>query len=302
MSQLEEKFLKDRKMLNAVYDLLPVGKEVQNLGADAIADTVGINHSTATRSIAVFVELGILSRRLEYGTPANGLTPGRHYHYTLLLDRKEAFLRFDSWVVKERERIAQNRAEGNRLSGEKRRGRKIGPKAKAEETPLLGVITDTTPVAIATSDKEETRAIAGEVDPTLRNAVREAIRNAANGPDQSLALVEAVRQYHGRTKQIETKVRELEKVAAEIGVTIDTSKVMDSMSFKRDPDMELLALLLPYIAVLERKAERLGEQIADQRTKLQGYDQLRTENGRLRAQNERLIGSRSATATAVPAS
>lgn len=303
---LEVSYEREREMLTKLYTLFPLNVEQRDVNVDELAVTLGLpSISNAGRAARIFEDLGILTRRLEYGG-GNGLSFGRHYHWTLLKPLDEARALHEKNIAERAAQTEANRAKGNAEGGKARAGsRKIEGKfvkpgevesstpswlrPPGEPTPVVEKATD---VVVATNEAEEVKAIAGpEADSTLRATVSEALKGARD-PDHSEALVEAVRQYVGRTQKVRVKVAELERAAAELGITVDPGKVFAAMDFEVDPRMEELKLMLPYIATLEQRVARQGETIADQRERLKGFDQLKREVETLRAQNQRLIGAR----------
>src|SRR5512141_2478120 len=80
---------KRRIVLDRLYDRLPVNEETRDVSTEDFAGD-GVHPQAAKDYIREMVDIGILTRRMEYGTPSNGLTAGRHFHYTLRMSLDEA--------------------------------------------------------------------------------------------------------------------------------------------------------------------------------------------------------------------
>lgn len=143
-------------------------------------------------------------------------------------------------------------------------------------------------VTVATSDREETRAIAGP-EPDRRAGW--APLAPARKLDDAEALIAAARIYRDRATKIESKIRELQTLATELGVTnFDPAALVASLHFERDERLELVAKLLPTIDALETRVKRLGETIAANRDKVLNYDRLAQEHKKLSDRNSSLTG------------
>lgn len=279
---IEGYFEKEQKLLDILYADWPVGEERRLNQAD-ITDT--INLASISKAMRHFESLGIFTKRLVFGQ-VNTPDMGRHFYYTLLMSKDEAQKVLALSTDERRKGSYENYAHGGKKSGDVRRGKPQSAKQANHELLM------STAAVLATNDKEEVRAIAGdEPISSLATRLKEARRTAAV-PDESAALVEAARQYAGRSGAIKDKIKELEEIATQLGMTIDTSQMLGAVSFEPDPVLETVALALPYITSLENRIAHQGETIAEQRTKLEGYDALKTANRRLSEQNQRLIGEK----------
>ena len=293
---VEGMYQKEREVLKSLYQYLEPGKEERDFGAPKLATMIGIHASSVGSAMKLFESLGILTRRLEYGTPANGLQPGRHYHYLLLKSEAEATTLHEQSIVTRRKAAIEGRLAADRKSGEARRGKSY-PKDATNGQTMNGHTADATiapepepepKVALATRPEEETRAIAGDVDTTLRGAFSEVLKNLQTR-DESYALVEAARQYAQRATFIRQKIGEFEAVADKMGISFDRDKFIESLQFREDERLDHVRLVLPYINRLEDIVERQGRQLADQRVKIRDYDQLKSDNTRLTERNRDLV-------------
>lgn len=295
MSRMFDQYLvKENQLLAAIYDQWPVGEEQLNINQDAIAP--GMSPSAVGKAMRQFESLGIVTKRMTYGDPtADAPNIGRRYHYTLLVTREDAEGVLAISQYGRKNESDRHHAEANDRGAASRRGHKQ-PRKEHAATPVMDTSEGT---ALATNSTEEVRAIAGdEPDNSLAGRIRDARRVSGALPDESGALVEAARQYQGRSGELKIKVAELEAVARDLGMTIDTGQLMASVSIEPDPVLEVVAQTLPYINGLEQRIARQAETIAEQRERLKGYDELRNENRRLHEQNQRLISGRVVSAQA----
>lgn len=287
---IEQYYDKERTLLDYLYDNWPMGVEVMNVNQKTLVPELGL--SATGSAMRIFEGLGILSKRLEYGkagTPAFG----RHYHYTLLVGRETALTRLEDSIDERRTAATQHAAEGNRKSSEARKGRSYGGR-KPKSEPV-----STSALAIARYDDENTRAIVGEDAPSsVAFRLREA---GVRKPDEAAALVEAARQYTNRNSTLTSKIAELEAVAKELGMTVNTdlltASITDAIDLEPDPVLEIVAQVLPYIEQVERNVKTLTDRLVEAMDKNRELDGLRREVRTLREQNQRLIGQRATGAT-----
>lgn len=290
---IDQYFERERALLDVLYDKWPVGQEVKGVNQDNISD---INRSAVGKALRQFEALGILTKRMTFGDPDTGIKFGRQYHYTLLVPKSVAVEVVEASIRERQDQATTNREQGNKQGADARRGRPLGKK----EVKPVAINVETPRVALAANETEEVRAIAGDdADTTLRIAFQSASRGRY--PDESAALVEAARQYAGRSTALGSKIAELEAVAKSLGMTIDTEALKATVSFEPDPGLELVSHVLPYIDKLEKRVESLGQTIVEMRAKVQENEQLRNENRRLKAANERAIATRVAEQQAAAA-
>jgi hypothetical protein len=268
----------ERKMLAALYRALPnVGQEYRSQVGAQIGAGAGFNRNVANEDLRLFAELGIFSRRVEYGIPSrNGMQAGRHWHWTVLLAKEEAEQRL---AVYQEQRLldhAENRKSGIAKSAGTRRGQ-----SHVNRSETLAVATDPT---------EETRAIAGPDAPTIGDLAPAAMK--ALRRDEIAALIEATRQYQNRHATILGKLDELATMAKEIGVTFSKERALESITLDTDERLEAIALVLPHIDRLDEMATRLTNQITAQSAKVRDYDKVVAENNRLKSRVEDLVSRR----------
>jgi hypothetical protein len=285
-----------------MYELLgEVGVETRDLSSKRLGELAG-DPSEAGRYATKFEQLGFVKRRLEYGHPSNGMSTGRHYHWTLLVPYDEAKRTLDAVQAVELVEHEKKMSEGNRRSSEKRRGR---PQPKKNTMPTEspkrnGQLLDDNGmgVALAKRESEEVRAITGPERPTLADAMPREVLELRR--DEAYALVAATRQYVQRADTLRAKIADLERSAADMGVTIDSTKLVNALHFRPDERMEVIRPLLPIIDRLERVVERQVQTIDQLRERLNGYDQLRRDVEKLRKQNERLLAAQVVRSNSAP--
>lgn len=284
----ETKFAKEQRVLNELYKRMEPLVELRDQNAKKIGDDLGIG-AAADGYVNTFVELGILERRLEYGTPQNRLSPGRHFHWTLLLPRAEA------------QRVLNESQEARRVTNHENRSNGVAKRPKRPVKTITPpfiptpVVTKATPV-MATSPEEEVRAIAGpDRDERMGDLMKANIK--ALRKDDGGALVEAARQYQNRIGTFKTKVEELASLAIASGIVFDKEMAMKAVSVDVDERLEVVASLLPYIDRLEQTLERLGGQLASQSGKIRDYDNMHNENIRLKERVRQMISARALPAT-----
>jgi DNA-binding MarR family transcriptional regulator len=107
---------RERILLQALYNEMPIGVEVKFMRASRVADKLGISTGFVDSAVRTFEELGILTRRLEFGakdTQGKTIT-GRSYHWTMLLFKDEALPKLDKYYEAENNERIQPK-NGNSL-------------------------------------------------------------------------------------------------------------------------------------------------------------------------------------------
>lgn len=286
---------KDRKqaVFDGLYNTYQVGVEYRDQSVDQLADRISQRPNQIKDDVGELVEIGILSRRLEYGTATNTLGPGRHYHWTVLVPKEEGADRLEK-LLQERDTFLAGK--GHRAA----QTRRANLRQARTEVPLMKetVVEETEPVAL--SEVEETRAIAGPDAPTIGRAFPQlrALRR-----DEAGALVEAARRYQNRSSVMLQKLDELEALAKTIGVIFSKERALESIAFDDpDPRLEAIALILPHIDSLIAKRDSLIEQTVTMADKVRRFNELDAENARLRRRNDELTKARVAERVQVAAS
>lgn len=253
------------KVIEGTYDLLGVGNE-QRGGNMFIGGILGIHPSTVNHVSIFLKKHGFLDFRY-VGMPPGTPTPGKITLWTLHGSKEEAVAQLkESW-----ERPKNNEpAEVERTIP--------GGDDRYTDPEDYRTQDDEDRVALAKSEREETRAIAGP-EPASPFAVLRSLRK-----DESGALVEAARQYAGRMKLVETKLAELEAA----GIHIDVSAV----KLDKDDRLESISLVLPYINSMESTLHNLSEQNEALRKKMADYDLLRRDYQVLKKRFENGVAAR----------
>lgn len=292
---LAERFRKEALVAQTLWNTLDVGVEQLPYSADnlarVVADATGedMRHELISGYIEKMIEDGSITRRGPvYGTRDNGLNQGRNYGWTLVVSLDEALAR----MAKRQERDAASwqvgHHKGIKASADTRRGKPQPRKAKE----VVYDVPDTRPhVAIATRDSEETRAIAGpDPESTLKVKLSEVIR-ATGRSDHASALVEAARQYANRGTSMKTQIDDLVKTAEGMGLTVDREALEKTLSFQPDERLETVALVLPYVDMLEAAVERGISNVKELNRKYADYDQIKRDLRHFREERDRRLVS-----------
>lgn len=298
------------RVLDEILKSYKPHQEYRDQSAAQFEESTGLNRYAAQRALRNIVAAGILTRRLEYGQSDNELGPGRHYHWTLHVEDRDAALklleptwtaRAEAWSGKG-QRSAETRRKNEQAKEDAAMKRSFPISAAEEEVVGKPVDYDFGhPVTIASRDEEVTRAIAGpEVRETLADVAPVGLR--ALRKDESVALIEAARQYHNRNGAVHKKLDELAALADEIGITFSKEKALESIQFDTDDRLEAISLVLPYIDGLVARNDSLVRTIADQSDKVRRFGEIDAENVRLRRRNAELTNARVSNAVATSAS
>lgn len=253
--------------LDKLYALMDYDKELSPAAYQEIAKTLEIPPWAMINLKTLLDELGILHSYNIYNPIIDGKRRmGRMGVWKLVKPRDEAMQLLEEWAAK-----------GERWEYEKRSGYvpKAPTKVKREPVPE----PKEAPVAIATSDKEETRAIAGpEPDKTFASL-------ASLRKDEPAALIEAAKQYANRQSAVEKEYQSL----VTMGLTVDREKFFEAISLPRDEFLETISLVLPIITNLQNKNEHLLEQLNAARDKTKNYAEIKANYERLQKRwNERI--------------
>jgi hypothetical protein len=98
---------REKILLQALYQDMPVGVEVRFMRASRVATKLGIATAFVDAAVRTFESLNILVRRLEFGAKdATGkVITGRSYHWTILRNENDALLRLQKYHEQEQLRI-----------------------------------------------------------------------------------------------------------------------------------------------------------------------------------------------------
>ena len=265
-----ERYMKTLRKLYALLDY------------DKVHD--GVNYSTLAKTIEspawemlnlknTLNEIGILETTVTYNDIVDGkVLNGRRAHWRLTVPLEEAERQLTEWAAK-----------GLSWEYEKRPGYVVKApfarsKRKASAEPVPEPRNEPT-VTIATTEKEETRAIAGP-EPEKTFAALASLRK-----DEPTALVEAARQYANRHLAVEKEYQSL----VTMGLVVDKEKFLESISLPRDETLETISLVLPLVTQLQSKNESLLVQLNTAREKLRDYTEVKSNYERLQKRwNERV--------------
>jgi hypothetical protein len=291
---LAGRFEKEVIVAETLWLTLEVGVERMPYSADELARVVneatGLNmrHELVTRYIEEMVNDGSIVRRGPvYGTNENGLNIGRNYGWTLAVTYDEALDRIRARQEADAARWAAGRdkAVAASIAGRARAAQERKAQSKADAT-----------VAFATRDTEDTRAIAGpEPVGVIATKLTAAIRKAGRNTDDASALVEAARQYADRGSTMSTQIDELVRTAESMGLSVDRAALEQTLSFEPDERLETVALVLPYITMLEAALERGQDNIRELRRKYADYDEIKRDLRVLREKHGASVSQRVAT-------
>jgi hypothetical protein len=335
---IRAKYTNQMKMLRGFYEAIPeIGVQVRDFGAKRVADATGAGAQFRDHT-NLLIDLGVIKREgPEYGTPANGMTVGRHYHYTLLMPLTEALLRLEDWQNEDSERAVEIRAGAAKKAGETRRANGAIKPETPKATPIVKEVshmdTDldldaieaeirnagspaavaalkpartsaqkfTAPTAVAPPVEDEVVAIAGDDAPAgLAASVKpETItRLRAMRKDESGALVTAARQYLARAEIVGKMLDELKTKAAAAGITFDAATATSLFEMQEDTVLETVALTIPYIDSQLRIIAALERQLDAQHEKVADYDRMERDYKAMKRSNERHIAASVAASTA----
>lgn len=277
--------------LKALYAELRVGEKAEDFAAGRVlGEKLGFEPTIYLRD---FMDLGIFEREGPiYGTFETGLSLGRHYNYTLLVDYEEARRRLDDFLKHRNQEITKARVRAGKRSGETKRAKKADKKAAHTTTGITREEIGAETVAIVGDDAPE--GLAAHVPAEVIAKVR-AIRST----DEAGALIEAARQYLRRTDTIGSQIDSLEKTAKDLGVRFDREAIMASFTLHPDERLEIVADLLPYIDKLEGKVETIKQQMEGLREKGRQYDELKRNYDRLKTLHDQTIAGRVAQGQSV---
>ena len=257
-----ERFEKERRVLDKIYELVPVGQEFvcTSMTIYNAFEDFPSSPGQFTRYVSEVEKAGVFTRRYTMVTD-NSRPDGRNgkvAYWTLLVDHDKAR------ALLQESQEARMRATDEMLAQPRKPRKPQG-----------------------FSQPETTVAIVGPDAPTLAEAMSRQVRDLRK--DETGALLEAARQYANRKDSAMGKLQELAKTMEELGIRFDADKAAAAMHFEEDERLETIALILPYVERLERVNEQLANQVAEMRPKVAKYDQLANENTRLSNRVERLV-------------
>lgn len=255
-------------ILDKMYALMDHDKEVVPASYQSIAAATDTPPWLMINLKTVLNELGILDSKLLYNPMVDGKRRmGKMGVWRLTVTREEATRILTEWMDK-----------GESWEYERRPGYVVKAPAKRKKAPEAEPKSEPR-VTIATSEKEETRAIAGP-EPDKTFAALASLRK-----DEPTALVEAARQYANRQSAVEKEYQTL----VTMGLAVDREKFFEAISLPRDEFLETISLVLPLISGLQNKNEHLLEQLNVARDKAKGYADLKFNYERLQKRwNERI--------------
>lgn len=275
---------RDRKrVLDALYQRLVVGEEVRQMKAELFASALGMPAPRIGERIKEIAHLGILNRRLEMGSYGNGMSMGRHFHWTLMVPKDEAVARLIQLDADEQAQARENYAQGFEKQRETRRKANGAEHTEAKPVERLG---------ITVREGEPVEAIVGPEPPAPLADLRQYRKN------ESFALVEAARQYAERHTKVGSSIEDLIAQAKAYGVTIDIDTVRQAVQFERDERLEDVGLVLPYVDELERAVSRLTNERTELYKKIADLNAAKVENTKLKAQVDRMIAQKVTAAQA----
>lgn len=293
-----------------VTALGPTGTEHRDFSITQLVKNMALGDHTRQYA-QVFMDLGILKRDgPEYGTPANGMTPGRHYHYTLMVSPDEAQRLFEIWANDESNRATAARADAAVKGGAARHANHV---AKSKEAPAVSAaddfVNDPEPhldldameaeIRKVLAEPDDTVAIVGEDKPAGLAAKVDAgtiAKLRSTRKDESGALVQAARDYLNRASTASTIVGDMERSAKAAGLSFDVEAVKAMFVVEQDERLETVALLLPFIDEQEAKLARQKATIEAYIEKTRLFDQLKRDYEALKKANERRIAGQVAQA------
>lgn len=247
--QIVLKHKKRRILYVLMSELMEVGKEVRDFSSKDLANTIGDDSMFPYDRVKDYLhdmeKMGIISRRVEYGSKSNGMSAGRHFHLTILLAPDEAEAAFDIADKEELRKYHVAISEGNRRSAKRRWEKATAKKINTDKT------------AIRYEQDEPVEAIAGPEAPSPFEVLKPMRK------DEPKALVEAARQYRDKTGGIRSKIDDVIATAKELGISINETALRESVTVENDERLEIICLVLPYIEALERRVEALLEKSTD---------------------------------------
>lgn len=270
-----------RDLAQVVLDLCASGP-IEGMSRDRLAELMGADavEIDLSKALTILRRLGILRSEVVYGDKVNGLGAGRHATWSAGMSQADAMAVLDELDEQERRTIAANRRAAGAKIVATRSNRAHKETAMAPDPKPVS--TDQTVVRYERDQPVE--AISGPDAPSPLASLAEARR------DESYAIVEAARQYLGRSDRMETQIHALLGQARELGLTVDEAALRSSISpDKPDERLEAITLALPYIDRLERRISRAEETITKLRAQLTEQDRLNREVISLRRQNSQLI-------------
>jgi hypothetical protein len=283
-------------ILHKMYSLMGIDKEME-VNYRHLADVLEIPTARFAMLIPDFEESGVMVRRYE-GRPSGkpGIFKGKKSLWKLPFTEHAAQAKLtEYWKAHPVIGYSEQRA------AEKAR---VAAKAITTDAVIITPVETIPPhstyldqkgregvanLALATREKEETRAIAG---PEAKGAF-EVLR--PDRKDESVALVEAARQYADRQNAVRRAFEEMEK----LGVKVNWDHIGEAVEVVPDERLAIVVDLLPYITTLEKRVERLAQDNVELRDRNKGYGSLQQENDKLRDQNRRLIAEKVGASTAM---
>jgi len=306
---LQKRFDAQHRITEKLYALFPVGEKQTDVSIAKISNTLEERPNPFAVLIKTLDELECIKRETSF--------PGfqkQQVDWTLLVPLYVAKERLEKWHEKQRispvpllypsgNRTVRQPSVGGGLSMEK--AQEIRQRHAAGETGValakaFGVYQATVSkvvrnqiwkdevpanlsakVALATAPAaqgQETVAMVGPDRPSPFEALRPLRK------DESRALIEAARQYRGKSVFLKTKITELR---AE-GFVADESM----FSFERDAHLETIGLVLPYVESLEAENGRVATYVDQLRAKSRELEDLSQRYTALKRQNDRLVAER----------
>jgi len=254
-------------IVDDMYALMGYDKELVPASYQGVAKAIEAPPWQMINLKTVLNELGILDSKILYNPLIDGKRRmGKMSVWKLVKTQEEAKRLLNEWVAK-----------GITWEYEQRPGYVAKAPVRRKAAPAPVIVEE--PVTIATSEKEETRAIAGP-EPEKSFAALASLRK-----DEPTALVEAARQYANRQSAVEKEYQTL----VTMGLAVDREKFFEAISLPRDEFLETISLVLPLISGLQNKNEHLLEQLNAARDKAKGYADLKFNYERLQKRwNERI--------------
>jgi hypothetical protein len=273
----EQKLAEYLDILKRTYDLLDYDKVNVGTGYMSVARAIECRPWQMINLKTLMGDLGILKAEMNYNPMVNGVTKmGRQGVWRLMVPYETAALRIKEWD-KKGEPWEYEQRPGYEVKAPVRNKKKLAPfvdeaiaSARLSERETVHTMKPSK-VALARSDREETRAIAGP-EPTSPFSFLATIRK-----DEPRALIEAARQYMNRQDGVEKQYRNL----VGLGLAVDHELFIKSIALPYDPVLDAVSQVVPLVTTLDSTVERLANQLADVRERTKDYSQLKTNYERL---------------------
>lgn len=266
------------KAVSTIVNLLDINKPEEVTTKD-IASMSGVTTAEVNRARRMLENIGSLESKI-VRNPRMGTSVTT---YTLLdpgevIASKIAALKFSSFALY---RAVEGGEKYLLRNGVVKDDRTVT--YTAEEEPTKFVLT----VSVPTTDPKP--LLGSDIKaytPTLKpEPIKSFSALAPLRKSEARALVEATRQYLGRWDVANAHAKAL----FDAHLIDDPGTILNALKLDHRPEMDAVALVIPYIDELERTITNLGSQIDTLRGKASKFDDLEIAIRKLREQNNRLI-------------